>query len=48
VIQAVAAPLTPNTFFEHMPDEGRFELCNRVTVKMQPTGSHKQVASFLA
>ncbi|CAC5345691.1 MULTISPECIES: Uma2 family endonuclease [Planktothrix] len=36
-------------FFEWYPDgHGRFELHNGVIVKMQPTGTHEQVAGFLA
>lgn len=36
-------------FFEWYPDgQGRFELHNGVIVKMQPTGTHEQVAGFLA
>ncbi len=46
--QVVAAPLTLELFFEHVPDEGRFELRNGVMVEMQPTGTHEQVAGFLA
>ena len=36
-------------FFEWYPDgHGRFELHNGVIVKMQPTGTHEQVAGFFA
>lgn len=37
-------------FWDWYPDgyEGRFELHNGVIVKMQPTGTHEQVAGFLA
>jgi Uma2 family endonuclease len=37
-------------FLDWYPDgyEGRFELHNGVIVKMQPTGTHEQVAGFLA
>jgi Uma2 family endonuclease len=36
-------------FFDWYPDGyGRFELHNGVIIKMQPTGTHEQVAGFLA
>ncbi|WP_027249178.1 Uma2 family endonuclease [Planktothrix agardhii] len=41
--------MTLEEFFEWYPDgHGRFELHNGVIVKMQPTGTHEQVAGFLA
>ena len=42
--------LTLEEFWEWYPDgyEGRFELHNGEIVKMQPTGTHEQVAGFLA
>lgn len=41
--------MTLEEFFEWYPDgQGRFELHNGVIVKMQPTGTHEQVAGFLA
>ncbi|MFQ3585268.1 MAG: Uma2 family endonuclease [Cyanobacteriota bacterium] len=48
MVQTVPAPLTLEAFFEHVPDDGRFELRNGVVVEMQPTGTHEQVAGFLA
>lgn len=44
------APLvTLEQFWDWYPNgyEGRFELHNGVIVKMQPTGTHEQVAGFL-
>jgi len=45
-----AKPVTLEEFLDWYPDgyEGRFELHNGVIVKMQPTGTHEQVAGFLA
>ncbi len=42
--------VTLEDFLNWYPDgyEGRFELHNGVIVKMQPTGTHEQVAGFLA
>lgn len=42
--------VTLEEFLNWYPDgyEGRFELHNGVIVKMQPTGTHEQVAGFLA
>jgi len=42
--------VTLEEFFNWYPDgyKGRFELHNGVIVKMQPTGTHEQVAGFLA
>lgn len=42
--------LTLEEFLDWYPDgyEGRFELHNGVVVQMQPTGTHEQVAGFLA
>ena len=42
--------VTLEEFWDWYPDgyEGRFELHNGVIVKMQPTGTHEQVAGFLA
>ncbi len=42
--------LTLEEFWDWYPDgyEGRFELHNGEIVKMQPTGTHEQVAGFLA
>ena len=42
--------LTLEEFWNWYPDgyEGRFELHNGVIVKVQPTGTHEQVAGFLA
>jgi Uma2 family endonuclease len=42
--------VTLEEFLDWYPDgyEGRFELHNGVIVKMQPTGTHEQVAGFLA
>jgi Uma2 family endonuclease len=42
--------VTLDEFWEWYPDgdQGRFELHNGVIVKMQPTGTHEQVAGFLA
>ena len=42
--------VTLKEFLNWYPDgyEGRFELHNGVIVKMQPTGTHEQVAGFLA
>lgn len=42
--------ITLPEFLDWYPDgyDGRFELRNGVIVKMQPTGSHEQVAGFLA
>jgi len=41
--------VTLEEFWDWYPDgyEGRFELHNGVIVKMQPTGTHEQVAGFL-
>jgi Uma2 family endonuclease len=42
--------ITLEAFWDWYPDgyEGRFELHNGAIVKMQPTGTHEQVAGFLA
>jgi Uma2 family endonuclease len=42
--------VTLDEFLDWYPDgyEGRFELHNGVIVKIQPTGTHEQVAGFLA
>ncbi len=41
--------MTLDEFFEWYPDGyGRFELHKGVIIKMQPTGTHEQVAGFLA
>lgn len=42
--------VTLEEFLNWYPDgyEGRFELHNGVIIKMQPTGTHEQVAGFLA
>jgi Uma2 family endonuclease len=41
--------MTLEEFFDWYPDGyGRFELHNGVIIKMQPTGTHEQVAGFLA
>ena len=42
--------VTLEEFWNGYPDgfEGRFELHNGVIVKVQPTGTHEQVAGFLA
>ncbi len=42
--------VTLEKFWDWYPDgyQGRFELHNGVIVKMQPTGTHEQVAGFLA
>ena len=42
--------LTLDEFLDWYPDgyEGRFELHDGVIVKVQPTGTHEQVAGFLA
>ncbi|BFM39374.1 Uma2 family endonuclease [Synechocystis sp. LKSZ1] len=42
--------ITLEAFWHWYPDgyEGRFELHNGVIVKMQPTGTHEQVAGFLS
>ncbi|MEN9221350.1 MAG: Uma2 family endonuclease [Thermostichus sp. BF3_bins_97] len=48
MVQSVTTPLTLEEFFESVPDNGRFELRNGVVVEMQPTGTHEQVAGFLA
>ncbi len=41
--------MTLEEFFDWYPDGyGRFELHNGVVIKMQPTGTHEQVAGFLA
>jgi Uma2 family endonuclease len=47
--QEGAQLMTLEEFFEWYPDGyGRFELHNGVVIKMQPTGTHEQVAGFLA
>lgn len=41
--------ITLEQFYDWYPDSGsRFELHNGVIIKMQPTGTHEQVAGFLA
>jgi Uma2 family endonuclease len=42
--------ITLGKFLDWYPDgyEGRFELHHGVVIKMQPTGTHEQVAGFFA
>jgi Uma2 family endonuclease len=49
MVQSLTTPLTLDEFFEQVPDNnGRHELRHGVMVEMQPTGTHEQVAGFLA
>jgi Uma2 family endonuclease len=49
MVQAVPQLMTLEEFLDWYPDGyGRFELWNGVVVEMQPTGTHEQVAGFLA
>jgi Uma2 family endonuclease len=49
-VRAEIELVTLEQFWDWYPDgyEGRFELHEGVIVKMQPTGTHEQVAGFLA
>lgn len=47
--QAIPQLMTLEEFLDWYPDGcGRYELWNGVVIKMQPTGTHEQVAGFLA
>lgn len=49
MIQAFPQLLTLEEFLDWYPDGyGRYELWNGVVTEMQPTGTHEQVAGFLA
>ncbi len=49
VNQIIPQLITINEFLDWYPDGyGRYELCDGVIVEMQPTGSHEQVAGFIA
>ena len=49
MVQAVPQLMTLDEFLDWYPDGyGRYELWNGVVIEMQPTGTHEQVAGFLA
>ncbi|MDX2216525.1 MAG: Uma2 family endonuclease [Oculatellaceae cyanobacterium bins.114] len=49
MVQAVPELMTLDEFLDWYPDGyGRYELWNGVVIEMQPTGTHEQVAGFLA
>lgn len=49
MVQALPQPMTLDEFLDWYPDGyGRYELWNGVVIEMQPTGTHEQVAGFLA
>lgn len=49
MIQILPQLMTLNEFWDWYPDGyGRYELQNGVIIEMQPTGTHEQVAGFLA
>ena len=49
MVQALPQLMTLDEFLNWYPDGyGRYELWNGVVIEMQPTGTHEQVAGFLA
>jgi len=49
MVQSVPQLMTLEEFFDWYPDGyGRYELWNGVVIEKQPTGTHEQVAGFLA
>ena len=49
MIRAISEGITLDEFLDWYPDGyGRYELRNGAVIEMQPTGTHEQVAGFLA
>ena len=49
MIQVISEGMALDTFLDWYPDGyGRYELRNGAVIEMQPTGTHEQVAGFLA